>query len=78
MQHPLLKTLVYSTLIAVATAPAARAQTANVTVDTTTTVRLVDEKVFGLNTAVWDSAYPDPQTVIDLKEMAGQGSQVSG
>ncbi len=49
--------------------PAAHAQTANVTVDTTTTVRLVDEKVFGLNTAVWDSAYPDPQTVLDLKDM---------
>jgi hypothetical protein len=47
----------------------AHAQTVAVNVDTTTTVRLVDEKMFGLNTAVWDSAYPDPQTVLDLQDM---------
>jgi hypothetical protein len=38
-------------------------------VDTTTPVRLVDEKVFGLNTAVWNGAFPDAQTVADLQEM---------
>ena len=33
---------------------AIRAQTANLTVDTTKTVRTVDERVFGLNAACWD------------------------
>src|SRR5580704_1094477 len=39
----------------------------NVTVDATTTVRLVDDRMFGLNTATWDGAYSDPQTLAALK-----------
>ena len=50
-------------------APPAHAQTATVNVDTAAPIRLVDEKMFGLNTAVWDGAYPDPQTVLDLQDM---------
>jgi hypothetical protein len=67
--HPRLKPLACSFILAAATASAAHAQTVTVNVDTTTPIRLVDEKVFGLNTAVWDSAYPDPQTVLDLRDM---------
>ena len=69
MPQPLRRSLLCTVLLAAATVPAARAQTATVNVDTTTPIRLVDEKVFGLNTAVWDGAYPDPQTVLDLQDM---------
>jgi hypothetical protein len=67
--HPRLKTLACSLILAAAVASVAHAQTVTVNVDTTTPIRLVDEKVFGLNTAVWDSSYPDPQTVSDLQDM---------
>ena len=50
-------------------ATAASSQTVNVAVDTTAPVRIVDEKVFGLNTAVWNNAFSDAQTVADLQEM---------
>jgi hypothetical protein len=53
----------------VALPPAAHAQTVTVNVDTTTPIRPVDEKVFGVNTAVWNQAFPDPQTVLDLQDM---------
>jgi alpha-L-arabinofuranosidase len=51
---------------AMAFAGSASAQV-NVTVDATTTVRLVDDRMFGLNTATWDGAYSDPQTLAALK-----------
>jgi hypothetical protein len=71
--HSRLKGLVSSFILAAAIAAAAHGQTANVTVDTTAPVRQVDEKVFGLNTAVWDGAvYSDPQTVTDLQEIGAR------
>ena len=69
MPNPSPKALVLSSFLAAVIATGARAQTAKVAVDNTTAVRLVDEKVFGLNTAVWDGAYPDAQTVSDLQDM---------
>lgn len=48
-------------------ANAAQAQTANVTIDATTTVRVVDNRMFGLNTATWDGAYTDAQTLTALQ-----------
>ncbi len=43
----------------------AGAQTA-VTVDATKPVRVVDDRMFGLNTAVWDGAFTDSQTLTSL------------
>jgi len=67
--HPSSKALVIAPLFLAAIASTARAQTANVAVDATTVVHQVDEKVFGLNTAVWDGTYSDPQTVSDFQDM---------
>jgi len=67
--HPRPKALVFSPILLAAIAAAALGQTANVAVDTTSPVRMVDEKVFGLNTAVWDGTYSDPQTVSDFQDM---------
>src|SRR5690349_10652323 len=45
-------------------AATARAQsTANITIETTHTVRTVDARTFGLNTAVWDSKLNSSQTM---------------
>ena len=41
----------------------------NVSVNTTPAVRTVDSRWFGVNTAVWDSNFDDPQTVSLLNEM---------
>jgi hypothetical protein len=51
--------------VAAALAPNARAQV-NVTVDATTVVRTVDDRMFGLNDAVWDGAFNDPLTMTAL------------
>ncbi len=47
-------------------AASAGAQTA-VNVDVTKVVRIVDDRMFGLNTAVWDGAFNDPQTLTALQ-----------
>ena len=47
-----------------------RAQTVNIAIDASQTVRTVDERIFGLNTAVWDSYCNTPQT-ISLLQAAG-------
>jgi len=39
----------------------------NVTVDATKPVRTVDNRMFGINTAVWDYAFTDPQTLATLQ-----------
>ncbi len=66
MRHlPLSKTIA-AVGAALAMAAGARAQ-ANVAVDATTTVRVVDDRMFGLNTAVWDNSYADSQTLTALK-----------
>ena len=49
MPRPLLTTLACLSILAVALPPAAHAQTVTVNVDTTTPIRPVDEKVFGVN-----------------------------
>jgi hypothetical protein len=51
---------------------AATAQTANVTVDATQTVRVVDNRMFALNTATWDGAFTDSQTLDALKAVDAQ------
>jgi hypothetical protein len=48
----------------------ARGQTANLTIDTTQTVRAVDERVFGLNAVMWDSQTATAQTMA-LVQAAG-------
>ncbi len=52
---------------AVALPGPARAE-ATVTVDASSTVRTVDPRAFGLNTAVWDGAFADPATLDALTE----------
>jgi alpha-L-arabinofuranosidase len=54
-------------LLAGALLPAIRAQSVNIAVDATRTVRTVDERVFGLNTAIWDSACNTPETIALLQ-----------
>jgi hypothetical protein len=44
----------------------ARAQTA-ITVNAAKTVRVVDDRMFGVNTAVWDGAFTDSQTLTTLQ-----------
>jgi hypothetical protein len=53
-------------IVAALSAATAGAQTA-VTVDVTKTVRVVDNRMFGLNTAVWDGSFNDSQTLTDLQ-----------
>jgi hypothetical protein len=38
-------------------------------VDATKTIRVVDDKMFGINTAVWDSSFSDSQTLATLQGM---------
>ena len=46
----------------------ARAQ-ANITVDATKIIRVVDDRMFGVNTAVWDGVFTDSQTLATLQGM---------
>ncbi len=50
--------------------PVSRGQNVNIAVNANQTVRTVDERLFGLNTAIWDSACNTPQT-ISLLQAAG-------
>jgi alpha-N-arabinofuranosidase len=52
-------------IAAAASVLTAGAQT-SVTVDATKAVRVVDNRMFGLNTAVWDGAFTDSQTLTSL------------
>ena len=56
-----------SSLVFFAALTGAEAQLANVTVDATKAVRTVDNRMFGFNTAVWDYAFSDPQTLATLQ-----------
>jgi len=53
--------------IAAPTSPA-RAQ-ASITVDATKVIRVVDDRMFGINTAVWDGVFADSQTLATLQGM---------
>jgi hypothetical protein len=46
----------------------ARAQP-TINVDATTPIRTVDDRMFGVNTAIWDSSYSDAQTLATLQGM---------
>jgi hypothetical protein len=62
---PVVRKLAFLTCAA-AFALSARAQT-SITVDATKPVRVVDDRMFGVNTAVWDSAFTDAQTLTTLQ-----------
>jgi alpha-L-arabinofuranosidase len=47
--------------------PAVSAATAQISVNATQVVRTVDDRQFGLNTAVWDNAFKNPETLPLLK-----------
>ena len=51
-----------------ALAPAARAQV-NITVDATSTVRVVDDRQFGMNTPFWDGSFSDGKSTDTLSQM---------
>src|ERR1700678_1509980 len=53
-------------IIAAAFGATARAQV-SVTVDAATVVRKVDDRMFALNTAVWDGSFTDAQTLATLQ-----------
>jgi len=50
----------------------------NVTVDTAQTVRTVDARDFGINTAVWDSVFDTSTTMSLLTEMGNQAMRFPG
>ena len=68
MIHPRLRVLA-ALLIgsAILTSPA-RAQS-TITVDATKPIRVVDDRMFGVNTAIWDSSFTDSQTLATLQGM---------
>jgi hypothetical protein len=57
-------------LLGLALAAASRAQSVNLAVDATQVVRIVDERVFGLNAVMWDPQTASAQT-ISLLQAAG-------
>jgi alpha-N-arabinofuranosidase len=57
-------------LLAAGLPAAALAQSVNLTVDAAQTVRVVDERVFGVNSVIWDPQASSPQT-ISLLQAAG-------
>ena len=65
MRYPLPRAFAAASLMGIALAVAAQAQV-NVTVNAADVVRTVDNRMFGLNTAVWDGAFNDPQTLTAL------------
>jgi alpha-L-arabinofuranosidase len=65
MHHLSPNRLFATLLMTVALASRAGAQV-NVTVDASMVVRTVDDRIFGLNTAVWDGSFSDAQTLSDL------------
>jgi hypothetical protein len=62
---PVVRKLAFLTCAA-AFALSVRAQT-SITVDATKPVRVVDDRMFGVNTAVWDGVFTDPQTLTTLQ-----------
>jgi hypothetical protein len=62
---PVVRKLAFLTCAA-ALALSVRAQT-SITVDATKPVRVVDDRMFGVNTAVWDGVFTDPQTLTTLQ-----------
>lgn len=50
----------------------------NVTVDPKARIRKVDRRMFGLNSAVWDGAYPSPNTQSLLTELDNQALRFPG
>jgi hypothetical protein len=66
--HSLRKAIASASILAVLLTAPVRAQV-NVTVDATKAVRVVDDRMFGLNTAVWDGAFNDPESLMALQAM---------
>jgi Ig-like domain-containing protein len=66
VHHTPLHKLAAASIFSVGLALTAHAQTA-ITVDNTKTVRVVDPRMFGVNTAVWDGAFTDSQTLTTLQ-----------
>ncbi|MGA2693274.1 MAG: hypothetical protein ABSF76_12990, partial [Opitutaceae bacterium] len=55
-------------LVLLALAPMGRAQS-TISVDATKPIRVVDDRMFGVNTAIWDGVYSDSQTLATLQGM---------
>jgi hypothetical protein len=60
--------VILATAIAAAFSSSLLAQLA-ITVDATKPIRVVDERMFGVNTAVWDGSFSDSQTLATLQGM---------
>ena len=69
VHHNPLKSLAVAWAFGAAMAVAAQAQN-TVTVNAAKAVRVVDDRMFGLNTAVWDGAFTDPQTLTTLQTVS--------
>lgn len=68
MRHLFPKVLCAATLVA-AFSSSVLAQTATVSVDATSSVRTVDERVFGINTPFWDGTFTSATTTQQLMQM---------
>jgi alpha-L-arabinofuranosidase len=58
--------------------PAAKTNEVRVRVDATQIVRTVDARLFGVNTAIWDSYFDTADTVFALRELDAQALRFPG
>jgi Immunoglobulin domain len=72
------KVLGVAALFAAAFTINAVAQQASVSVDATSTVRVVDERVFGMNTPFWDSTFPSATSLDSLTQMGTRFMRFGG
>jgi len=67
VRHPIPPILATALLILAAATPAFAQPT--ITIDATKPIRTVDDRMFGVNTAIWDSTFNDGQTQATLQGM---------
>jgi hypothetical protein len=71
MRYPFPRAAAAAAAVCIGFAAAAQAQV-NVTVNAANVVRTVDNRMFGVNTAVWDGAFNDPQTLAALNAVGAR------
>lgn len=69
---------IYAQVRATALAPQTTTATATINVNAAQVIRTVDRRMFGLNTAIWDSAFDSTATRSRLQEMSVQALRFPG
>ena len=67
-----------SLILCLVCAVAGLAQTVNLSVDTTRTVRTVDERVFGMNAVLWDPQMTDVTTIALCSDIGLRAIRIPG